>query len=181
MQDILVRAGCFVAIIILGWFLRKINFMDETAFPVLSKIVIKITLPAAIVVSFNGREVDPSMLSLVFIGFGLCALNMVIGFLINLRSGKDNQAFAMLNMSGYNIGNFTMPFVQSFLGPVGIITTSLFDTGNACMCLGTSFSIAKILKEGGKFSILTILKNLVKSVPLMCYLIMMTFSVLHIS
>ena len=49
MQDILVRAGCFVAIIILGWFLRKINFMDETAFPVLSKIVIKITLPAAIV------------------------------------------------------------------------------------------------------------------------------------
>ena len=61
MQDILVRAGCFIAIIILGYFLRKINFMDETAFPVLSKIVIKITLPAAIVVSFNGREVDPSM------------------------------------------------------------------------------------------------------------------------
>lgn len=181
MQDILVRAGCFIAIIILGYFLRKINFMDETAFPVLSKIVIKITLPAAIVVSFNGREVDPSMLSLVFIGFGLCSLNLVLGYLINLRSGKDNQSFAMLNMSGYNIGNFTMPFVQSFLGPVGIITTSLFDTGNACMCLGTSFSIAKIFKEGGKFSIVKILRNLVKSVPLMCYLIMMTLSLLHIS
>ena len=49
------------------------------------------------------------------------------------------------------------------------------------MCLGTSFSIAKILKEGGKFSITKILKNLVKSVPLMCYLIMMTLSLLHIS
>ena len=181
MQDILVRAGCFVAIIILGYVLRKINFMDETAFPVLSKIVIKITLPAAIVVSFNGREVDPSMLSLVFIGFGLCALNMVLGYIINLRSGKEYHAFAMLNMSGYNIGNFTMPFVQSFLGPMGIITTSLFDTGNACMCLGTSFSIAKIIKDGGKFSIVKILKNLVKSVPLMCYLIMMTLSLLHIS
>ena len=71
MQDILVRAGCFVAIILLGQFLRKINFMDETAFPILSKIVLRITLPAAIVVSFNGREIDPSLLSLVFIGFGL--------------------------------------------------------------------------------------------------------------
>lgn len=181
MQDILVRAGCFVAIILLGQFLRKINFMDETAFPILSKIVLRITLPAAIVVSFNGREIDPSLLSLVFIGFGLCVINMILGYLINIRSGKEQQAFAMLNLSGYNIGNFTMPFVQSFLGPVGIITTSLFDTGNACMCLGTSYSIAKIFKEGGKFSITKILKNLVKSVPLMCYLIMMTLSLLHIT
>ena len=79
MQDILVRAGCFVAIILLGYFLRKINFMDETAFPVLSKIVIKITLPAAIVVSFNGKEIDSSLLFLVAIGLGCCVLYMILG------------------------------------------------------------------------------------------------------
>ena len=100
MQDILVRAGCFVAIILLGYFLRKINFMDETAFPVLSKIVIKITLPAAIVVSFNGKEIDSSLLFLVAIGLGCCVLYMILGYVLNIRGGKDKQAFAIINMSG---------------------------------------------------------------------------------
>lgn len=181
MQDILIRAGCFVAIIILGYFLRKINFMDETAFPVLSKVVIKITLPAAIIVSFNGKEIDPSMLALVAIGLGICVIYMILGYVINIRSGKDKQAFAIVNMTGYNIGNFTMPFVQSFLGPMGVITTSLFDTGNACMCLGTSYSIASVIKEGGKFSFVKIAKNLVKSVPLLCYIIMMFLSLFHVT
>lgn len=44
MQDILIRAGCFAAIILLGYVLRNAGFSSETAFPVLSKIVLKITL-----------------------------------------------------------------------------------------------------------------------------------------
>ena len=181
MQDILVRAGCFVAIILLGYFLRKINFMDETAFPVLSKIVIKITLPAAIVVSFNGKEIDSSLLFLVAIGLGCCVIYMILGYVLNIRGGKDKQAFAIINMSGYNIGNFTMPFVQSFLGPIGVITTSLFDTGNALICLGTSYSVASIIKEGGRFSFVKIGKKLVQSVPLLCYVIMVVLCLLCIS
>ena len=180
MQDILVRAGCFVAIIILGYFLRKMNFMDETAFPVLSKIVIKITLPAAIVVSFNGKEIDSSLLFLVAIGLGCCVLYMILGYVLNIRGGKDKQAFAIINMSGYNIGNFTMPFVQSFLGPIGVITTSLFDTGYALICLGTSYSIASHFKEGGRFSFVKIGKKLVQSVPLLCFVIMVVLCLLHI-
>ena len=59
----------------------------------------------------------------------------------------------MLNSCGYNIGNFTLPFIQSFLGPVGVITTSLFDTGNACICLGDAYSVASMVKDGGSFSV----------------------------
>ena len=43
MLDVLVRAGCFVAIIILGYVLRKINFFKEQDFTVLSKIELRIT------------------------------------------------------------------------------------------------------------------------------------------
>ena len=155
--------------------------MDETAFPVLSKIVIKITLPAAIVVSFSGKEIDSSLLFLVAIGLGCCVLYMILGYVLNIRGGKDKQAFAIINMSGYNIGNFTMPFVQSFLGPIGVITTSLFDTGNALICLGTSYSIASIIKEGGRFSFVKIGKKLIQSVPLLCYVIMVVLCLLCIS
>ena len=59
MLDILSRAGCFVTIIILGYVLKRKGFFKEEDFGVLSKVVLKITLPAAIVTSFAGKEIDP--------------------------------------------------------------------------------------------------------------------------
>lgn len=48
MISILSRAGCFVAIIFLGMILRKVGYFRREDFTLLSKIVIRITLPAAI-------------------------------------------------------------------------------------------------------------------------------------
>lgn len=181
MQEILVRAGCFVAVILLGYMLRRIGFFKAEDFKVLSKIVLKITLPAAIVYSFSGKEIDPSMLSIILIGLGGGIIYMAIAGVINLRVGRDRQAFEMLNTSGYNIGNFTMPFVQSFLGPMGAITTSLFDTGNAFVCLGGAFSVASMVKDNKGFSFKRIAKALVKSVPFDCYVVMIVLNLAHIS
>lgn len=173
MQEILIRAGCFVAIIILGYVLRRVNFFHEGDFKVLSKIVLRITLPAAIVSSFAGKEIDPSMLLLSLIGFGGGMIYMILAYVMNRKAGKEMQAFGVLNGAGYNIGNFTLPFVQSFLGTTGVIATSLFDTGNAIVCLGGSYAVAGAIKGGsGGFSPKKILLALVKSIPFDCYIIM---------
>ena len=180
MQEILRRAGCFIAIIVLGYVLRKNNFFKESDFTVLSKIVLKITLPAAIVSSFASKDIDLSLMTLALISFGAGALYMVIMYIINIKRGKDAQSFEILNTTGYNIGNFTLPFVQSFVGPIGVITTSLFDVGNAFICLGGAVSIARVIKEGGKVSIKKILKSLSKSVAFDSYIVMVTLTLLHI-
>ncbi len=181
MIDILTRAGAFVAIILLGYVLKKIGVFKPEDFTVLSKVVIRITLPAAIITSFAGKQIDPAMLAIVLLGTGGGILYMLAGYLTNLRSPKGQQAFDILNLPGYNIGNFTMPFVQSFLGPMGVITTSLFDTGNAFVCLGGSFGVASMVKDGSKFSILRIINALKKSVPFLTYLIMLTLNLLQVS
>jgi len=181
MQDIIVRAGCFVAIILFGYLLRKFGFFKEDDFKILSKIVIRITLPASIVYSFSGKEIDPSMLAITGLGIGAGLIYMFIAWLINRKRGVDKQAFGIINNSGYNIGNFTMPFVQSFLGPVGVITTSLFDTGNAFICLGGSYGVASTIKDKNGFSVKKIVKALVKSVPFDCYVIMTVLCLLHIT
>ena len=46
MLNILARAACYIAIILMGYILRRKGFFGEETFGVLSKIVIKITLPA---------------------------------------------------------------------------------------------------------------------------------------
>lgn len=180
MQEILMKAGCFVAIIILGYVLKRVGFFKENDFKILSKIVLKITLPAAIIVSFAGKTIDPSMLLIMFIGFGGGVLYMILGYFINIRKGNEQMAFGILNLSGYNIGNFTMPFVQSFLGPIGVITTSVFDVGNAFVCLGGAYSIATTVKGNAKFSLWRILKTLTKSVAFDCYVIMIVLSLLKV-
>lgn len=180
MQDILVRAGSFVAIILLGYFLKKIGVFKQEDFAILSKVVIRITLPAAIFVSFVGKEIDPAMLAIVLLGMGGGIVYIILGFLINPKSSKEDKAFDILNLPGYNIGNFTMPFVQSFLGPTGVIVTSLFDTGNAFVCLGGAYGVASMVKDGGGFSIMRILKALCRSVPFLTYIIMVVITLLHI-
>ena len=42
---------------------------------------------------------------------------------------------------------------------------SLFDTGNAFICLGVSYSVAAMIQRGEKFSLVKILRDLLKSVP----------------
>ena len=180
MYDLLIRAGSFVAIIVLGWLLRRAGLFQERDFGVLSNIVIKITLPAAIITSFAGKEIDPAMLSIVLLGFGGGVLYIVVGYFINLKNPRNQQAFDVLNLPGYNIGCFTMPFVQNFLGPTGVIVTSLFDTGNAFICLGGSYGVATMVKDGTGFSFRRIVKALSKSVPFLTYLLMVLMNLVRI-
>ena len=70
MFEIMIRAGCFIAIIILGYILRRVGFFKQEDFNVLSKIVLKITLPAAIITSFAGKSIELNLLSVLFVGLG---------------------------------------------------------------------------------------------------------------
>lgn len=180
MQDILIKAGCFVAIIILGYTVKKIGVLHQDDFMVLSKIVIRITTPAAIAVSFAGKEIDLSLLLLILLGLGSGILLVAAAYLLSLRNSKNQRAFNMLNVAGYNIGNFALPFVQGFLGPVGIIVTSLFDTGNAIVALGGAYGAASTVKDGSGFDLKLIAGKLVRSVPFMCYIILVSLNLAKI-
>lgn len=182
MAEILMKAGSFIAIIILGYVLRRRGFFKEEDFYVLSRIVLKITLPAAIVTNFTGIDMKPFMLLMSLLGLGGGIILTGMAFLISAGKNGEEKAFNIINLTGYNIGNFTMPFAQSFLGPLGVVATSLFDSGNALVCLGGTYSVAVMAKgEKGKFSIMPIIKTLLSSVPFDAYLLMTVLSLLHLS
>ena len=182
MAEILMKAGSFIAIIILGYVLRRRGFFKEEDFYVLSRIVLKISLPAAIVTNFTGIDMKPSMLLMSLLGLGGGIILTGMAFLISAGKNGEEKAFNIINLTGYNIGNFTMPFAQSFLGPLGVVATSLFDSGNALVCLGGTYSVAVMAKgEKGKFSIMPIIKTLLSSVPFDAYLLMTVLSLLHLS
>ena len=181
MQEILVKAGCYIAIIILGYVLRRRGFFGPEAFGVLSKIVIRITLPAAIIASSAGKPIDVSMLTMSALGFGGGVLYMLLGWLLARGKSRGEKAFHVLNLPGYNIGTFALPFTQEFLGPVGVLSTSLFDLGNAFICLGGAFGVSRAVKEGGKPNFARILKAPFASIPFLAHLGMVILNLLHLN
>lgn len=180
MLDIIMRAGSFIAIIVLGYILKKIGFFKQEDFQLLSRITIRITLPCAIITSFAGKQIDPELLVLVLLAIGAGVIYMMSGYFLNRKQGKDAQAFAMLNLTGYNIGTFVIPFAQSFLGSLGVIAVSIFDTGNAVMCLGGAFSFACMVKDGSGFSMKRVVSALAKSVPFITYITMLMLNLLKL-
>lgn len=181
MGAVLVKAAAFVAIIAMGYGLKKTGFFSAHDFYFLSKVVIRITLPCAIISNFSKISMDVSLLVMCVIGFACNVLLVTVGYLINLGKPGENKAFDMINMSGYNIGNFTMPFVQSFLGPVGFAVTSLFDAGNAIMCTGVSYTAASAVAGiDKKPSFILMIKKLFSSMPFDAYIIMTILAIFEI-
>lgn len=181
MLNVLIRAGSFVAVIFLGYILRRIGLFRKEDFKVLSNVVLKITLPAAIVVSFADTQLTPSMLVMILLGFGLGAVYMLVGYLVNIRRGRGEQGFAIINLSGCNVGCFAMPFIQSFLGPAAVVATSLFDSGNAIVVLGGSYGVASTVKEGGGLSFKRLFRSLLTSVPFLFYLALTALKIIKVN
>ncbi|MCI8888973.1 MAG: AEC family transporter [Hungatella sp.] len=181
MGAVLIKAFAFVAIIAIGYGLKRIGFFHAQDFYLLSKINLKLTLPAAIIANFSKISMDVSMLIICVIGMGCNAATMLAGYLMSMGKDKGEKTFNMLNLSGYNIGSFTTPFVQNFLGPVGVAATSLFDTGNAVMCTGINFTVASMVSgEEEKPSPGRIARTLLSSLPFDVYVIMTCLTLLNL-
>ena len=181
MTAVLIKAGAFVSIIMMGYLLKRAGFFQAKDFYLVSRIVIKITLPAAIVSNFSRITMDYSLLFVCVIGFLCNCVTVAAGYGMYAARSKESKAFAMLNMSGYNVGNFTMPFVQSFLSPVGFAATSLFDAGNAVMCTGMTYTLASmVIGEEEKPSVKKAVLKLFSSAPFDAYVLMTVLSILNI-
>ena len=166
MADILLKSASFICLIALGYFLKRKGLFGKTDYKILSKIVLNITLPCATLVSFSKYPPDTSLLIVVFLGFLMNCLMLVIAYFASRGYERPSRAVWLNCVTGYNIGTFALPFVQSFLSPASLVGTCLFNTGNALMCNGTTFAISKNILDGTKgLNLKSIGKTLLHSVP----------------
>ena len=115
MLDILMRAGSFISIIVLGFFLKRIGFFKQEDFSILSKITIRITLPASIIAGFAGKTLDPSMLIFLLLGMVMDtgpAIVILAPVLLPAveQLGVQEVHFGVLLVCCLSIGLATPPF-----------------------------------------------------------------------
>lgn len=180
MTETLTKALILIVIIGMGYFLKKINVFCREDFKTISRVVLYLTLPCAIITKLNGLRFDSSLLLIVFVGIGFNLLLLLAGFLIGKTESEKH--FSMMNITGLNIGNFALPYISYFMTGEAILASCLFDAGNGMFSMGGTYAvIASMKKESEQKWYLSLLKRMLTTVPIVTYLIMVVLSLLSIN
>ena len=181
-MNYMVKPLSYVLVIALGCLLRRTGFFGRDDHRLISRIMINVTLPCTIVRAFNGFSRDAQMFLIVGIGFLFALLPMVMMYLTTRGVNTRLRAYRMLNISGYNIGCFSLPLIEAFFGSTGVITACMFDTGNAVMMTGGSYAMTSTLLGTGekRESAKDILMKFLKSAPFDTYMVMFLLLALNV-
>ncbi|WP_455652883.1 AEC family transporter [Phascolarctobacterium sp.] len=184
MEQVLTKALAFVIIIAFGYLLKQRGFFKPDDYKLIAKIVLNITLPCAVITSFAAFKMEYTLFVLTLIGFLGNLLMIVWGFMLTRYQTNAAKIFYVFNLAGYNIGCFTLPFAQSFLGPFAVVATCMFDVGNSIMCTGGTYALASgLVHTGEKYEPVTlrsVAAKLLSSVPFVVYVLMLVCALFEV-
>ena len=147
MGEIAAKAASLILIIVIGYVIKRIGWVSAADFPKFSKIVLRITLPCALITSFNTFDITSNLLFLTAIGLLANLILQITGYLVNQRKGGIAQAFGIINLGSYNVGAFAMPYIAGLMGPQSIIFASLFDVGNSFGAAGIGYGWSRSVAD----------------------------------
>lgn len=137
MLAVLLQSLQFLLVIFVAYLFKRAKILRSTDGVALQKIILNLTLPATIIIGFNGITVEPLLFIMISLGLFSNLILIALGGFISRKEEPAEQALMMFSQAGYNIGNFTIPFVQGFF-PAAIPYIGSFDMGNALMLFGGS-------------------------------------------
>lgn len=181
MGTVFTRALSFMLVILAGYVFKKLHLLKSEDGDTLSKIILNVTLPATIIIGFNGVTVDATLFTMVGLGLLTNTILIIIGGLIWRKKDPANQALMMFSHAGYNIGNFTIPFVQGFF-PQAIPYIGSFDMGNALMLFGFTPILVDQMTGQNRESVSfgRLLQRLFRSPSFTTYIVMFVLASLNI-
>ncbi len=179
MFNVFVKATGFVLVVILGFILKRIKVLEKKDGNTLATIIMNITLPCALLSNANGMIVNAAMIGLILIGIFSNVFIVIVGYFLDQDALK--KGMFMINCSGYNIGNFVLPFVETFFPGMGVAYLCMFDIGNALMGLGGTYAIAgSVANSQDKLTFKSVCKKLFSSIPFDVYIILFILALFQI-
>ena len=178
MLVVLSKAIAFVLIILIGYICKRRGVFAPTDYQLVSKIVLNITLPCAVISSFAHFQLDLSLLAAVALGLSGNCVMIFVALMLTRRETLAAKIFYIFSLAGYNIGCFTLPFAQAFLTPFAVVALCMFDVGNSIMCTGMTYALTASCigyADGHKdrFSMKSIAEKLLHSAPFGVYISML--------
>lgn len=171
-----------ILLITLGYILKKLKFFKASDGNVLATLVLNVTLPSLVIVNLNGSDLDLSLgwLPILMIIYGVLAKLLIIWL---FKKKYNNQIRGTVGMmaASVNIGLFAYPLVAQIWPKTGLIYFGMLDIGTAIIMFGVTYFVGSYFNDAGdQFDFKQMGVKLLKTVPLMTYIIMFILNILNI-
>lgn len=179
-MSFLLKPLSFIFIILFTCFLKKQGLFSKDLALTVLKVIMNLTLPAAIITSFASFERDYSLLLLSVVGLAATMGPYFAVYFLSKRKQKELRIYYMINMSGFNIGCYGLPVIQAFYGTFGALLCAMFDIGNSVMMSSGNYAFTSLLLhtdgEDSRVTAGDVIRRLFSSAPLDCYVILIILS-----
>ena len=178
MDALLIKTGGLLLIVALGYLLKRRGVFQQGDARLLSRIIVNLTLPGALLSSFSAFRLVPSLLAVLAAAAAANVLLLAVSALVTRRRPGPVRALYLLNAPSYNIGTFVLPFVQSFLPPDMLLAVSMFDAGNSPFNCGGAYALTAALTGGERLTVRSVLGRMLRSVPFDTFLVILLLGLL---
>ncbi len=149
------QMGILILIVILGFFLSKVNYIDKPMSDKLTKLLINVTLPCMIIAAVGNMDFDAAVmripwavvLSIVFFACILVA-SVIITFILFVPKA-DRACYIFMGITT-NTGFMGMPIIASVCGDQTVIVSSIFVTVVAVFIYSVGFGILSVDQQKKK-------------------------------
>ena len=149
-MEMLENSAVYLFVLFGGYALKRIGIFDARDAKTLSTIIMKITLPAAIIKGFAGVDFTAALVRIALMTVVLNACLLGAGILFSRRRPAEERGLSVLNSNTFNCGNFAMPFLSGVVSAESFAGVCMFDMSNAVFTFGPNIALAHQVMAGGK-------------------------------
>jgi malate permease and related proteins len=171
-----------LAFILMGFLIKKYNFISEKEGKVLSKFLMHTTFPALMIISTAKIKLEPTLFLLPFLCIGMGVIMISAAFY--LFKGLEAKLRGVLTMGagGLNVGLFGFPLIEGIWGTEALVFAVMFDIGNTIMTFGGVYPVGSYFakRRDGKFPISKLMLRVFTLPPVTAIVIGLSINIFRI-
>jgi len=176
MADVNIVFLISLTIIAIGYFLKRTKVLTEENGEVIAKLIFNLTLPAVILKVTSTIQFELTLILLPLINILYGVFMVFVGLRAFKNYPRNAKGILLMSIIGFNVANFSFPLIEGIWGEIGLQLIAMVDAGNAvsifiiCFTMGRIYSL-KSDDEKNRINLKSLFSSLLKSVPLISYII----------
>lgn len=144
MSELLTFIPAVVAIVLVGWFLKRIGFMGPSDVDILNKVIIYISLPALIFLTVQSSKLTADLIKMPFYAFAVMAAGLVAAYLAGkiLKLPPALMGAFLLVAAFGNTGYLGFSLTIGLLGQSQLVKSVFYDFGTVTLIFSAGIMIA---------------------------------------
>ena len=139
-----------LSIIVLGFLLKKYNFVTEKEGKTISKFLMYTTFPALMIITTAKVKLDTSLLLIPIFAIILGSTMLIIAWIWFSNYEKKLRGVLTMGVGGFNSGLFGFPIIEGLFGKQAMVYAIMFDIGNTFIVFGAIYSIGSYFSANKK-------------------------------